>query len=156
MEIPKSVGSYVIVGRLDKGTDIVHKRLGSYYLLPGFYCYCGSAFGPGGLRARVQRHMNTDTKKFWHFDYLKGYLDIIEVWWLAGGKNRECLTAHILEEEAGAIVPIPGFGASDCRNACKSHLLFFEDQESLLQARQHLEDHGLNYTWKVINQGEIG
>ncbi|MFQ5579314.1 MAG: DUF123 domain-containing protein [Nitrospiria bacterium] len=31
-------------------------RLGQINLKPGYYIYVGSAFGPGGVQARVSRH----------------------------------------------------------------------------------------------------
>jgi len=42
-------------------------------LLPGYYIYIGSAFGPGGVRARMLRHLRADKPKHWHIDYLREF-----------------------------------------------------------------------------------
>ena len=36
--------------------DVPIGKLGVLHLLPGIYVYVGSAFGPGGIAARVGRH----------------------------------------------------------------------------------------------------
>ncbi|MEB3764646.1 MAG: GIY-YIG nuclease family protein [Desulfurococcales archaeon] len=39
--------------------------------------YVGSAMGPGGLRARIRRHLTRSGKKlYWHIDYLTSRPDI--------------------------------------------------------------------------------
>ena len=156
MEIPNLPGSYVIVGNLASEVDFAIKSLANLHFVPGIYCYCGSAYGPGGLRARIKRHLTKNTKKFWHFDYFKGYLDIIEIWWQAGGENDECKAARLLADEAQADVPVKGFGASDCHNACQAHLVYFPNGTYLDTVFQNLSQHGLNLDRKRINYKEIG
>jgi Uri superfamily endonuclease len=34
-------------------------RLGVYDIVPGYYAYVGSAFGAGGLRARICHHLES-------------------------------------------------------------------------------------------------
>jgi Uri superfamily endonuclease len=45
-------------------------RLGEFDLVPGFYAYVGSAFGLGGLRARIGHHPESTAEPHWHIDYL--------------------------------------------------------------------------------------
>jgi Uri superfamily endonuclease len=42
----------------------------SVSLVPGRYIYAGSAYGPGGLKARVSRHMRRAKRSQWHIDQL--------------------------------------------------------------------------------------
>ena len=94
-------------------------RLKNPVLDPGLYVYAGSAFGPGGIRARVGRHLRMDKKPHWHIDQLSNRVACIDVKSYPGG--RECaLVADLLA--AGATVPVPGFGSSDCRD-CAAHLV---------------------------------
>lgn len=90
---------------------------------PGIYVYCGSAFGPGGIRARVERHLRTDKKPHWHIDRLSARATCIDVKTYPVG--RECdLVAALISERA--VAPVPGFGSSDCRN-CAAHLVRLAD-----------------------------
>ncbi|MGE5612498.1 MAG: DUF123 domain-containing protein, partial [Bacillota bacterium] len=59
--IPATPGAYVLVIRLDRAAA---------GLPAGRYLYCGSARGPGGLRARVGRHMRKGKVVRWHVDRL--------------------------------------------------------------------------------------
>jgi Uri superfamily endonuclease len=42
-------------------------------------------------------------------------------------KRMECTVNSYLKSMSGAKVPVNGFGASDCKKNCKSHLLFFPE-----------------------------
>lgn len=94
-------------------------RLGNPVLAPGIYVYAGSAFGPGGIRARVMRHLRAGNRPHWHIDHLSGAAECIGVEGFPG--RRECaIVAELLS--AGAMVPVTGFGSSDCRT-CRAHLV---------------------------------
>ena len=45
-------GTYAVIYRCDADLEIVVGKLGHVALTKGYYVYVGSAFGPGGLRAR--------------------------------------------------------------------------------------------------------
>jgi Uri superfamily endonuclease len=85
----------------------------------GDYAYCGSAYGPGGIGARVARHLRTVKPVRWHIDRLTAASRIRAVGLLPGG--GECDLVHQLLSR-GAEIPLPGFGSSDCRT-CPAHLL---------------------------------
>lgn len=125
--LPKQAGNYVIVGYSPLPFNLEMKRFGRMELPAGYYLYCGSAHGPGGLRSRVQRHLDAHTKKFWHFDHIKGHLNPIRVWWQSSPVNFECETAQFLLTLPGAECLVRGFGASDCRKGCPSHLVYFPE-----------------------------
>ena len=94
-------------------------RFENPYLDPGTYVYAGSAYGPGGIRARVTRHLREDKAPHWNVDHLSAQVRCSRV--ETYPKGRECdLIADLLAN--GADIPIPGFGNSDCR-ACVSHLV---------------------------------
>ena len=52
---------------------------------PGFYLYCGSAKGPGGLAARLARHMRHGKAIRWHVDVLTEAGTVLGAWTFPGG-----------------------------------------------------------------------
>lgn len=85
----------------------------------GYYLYVGSAFGPGGVRARVLRHCRSDKPLRWHIDYLRLVTTPRAAWYTHDPEPREHAWAEILCGMDG-LSPIWGFGCSDCK--CESHL----------------------------------
>jgi Uri superfamily endonuclease len=146
MEIPKEPGVYVLVGHLSQSIQLKIGALGETHLPAGVYCYCGSAKGPGGLQSRIGRHLRKDTRKFWHFDHLKENLDIIQVWWRAGKNWQECEVAQFLARRYGAQIPTTGFGSSDCRKGCASHLIYFKDMQAIDETYQDFCKSDLDFT----------
>lgn len=100
----------------------------------GWYVYCGSAFGPGGLAARMQRHLAGNGALHWHVDYLRRAARLDDWLWVEG-QRLECAWSRRLVE-AGGLVVAPHFGASDCQEGCPAHLLYFESIEGWGIARQ--------------------
>lgn len=92
-------------------------RLGRYRFPAGLYAYTGSA--RRGLEARIRRHLASNKKKHWHIDYLLAHenAQIIEV---RRFPEAEC---SINQQINGDII-VPGFGASDCKDHCGSHLKY--------------------------------
>lgn len=108
-----------------KRSAVIHPgRLGQRRLEAGHYCYIGSA--RRGLRQRVTRHQRVAIAKLaggrWHIDALLShrYAHIEQVELLPGGD--ECALSYALSLEEGVMVPIVGFGATDCRHGCSAHL----------------------------------
>ncbi|MFQ5628965.1 MAG: DUF123 domain-containing protein [bacterium] len=104
-------------------------RLGEIHTQKGYYIYIGSAFGPGGVRARVNRHLRITDFRHWHIDYLRPFVQILEVWYSHDQVRREHQWAEIFGLTPGLDIPLNGFGASDCR--CPAHLFFAEVPFSL-------------------------
>ncbi len=104
-------------------TAITVGRLGRFDFGPGWYVYAGSARGPGGLAARLSRHLRLSKPLRWHVDYLRLYARPVAVWYAVGDERRECAWADALLRMSGALNPAPRFGASDCR--CPTHLAHF-------------------------------
>lgn len=87
---------------------------------PGLYCYLGSAYGPGGIRARCRRHLKPEKAKRWHVDWLTSEAAGIEA--IARPGLTECALVAALLKLPGVTAPVAGFGSSDCRD-CQAHLL---------------------------------
>lgn len=125
-------GIYTIILSLAKAKKICIGSLGEIDFAPGYYAYTGSARGPGGCR-RVDRHMEilqgTRITRRWHIDYLLPQAGLVEVFITRTSRDLECSIAEMIGEH---LVPIKGFGSSDC--SCISHLHFGEDLKSTIAA----------------------
>jgi len=153
MKISNQPGNYLIVAALRQAEIVSVKSFEKRILPAGIYIYCGAAHGPGGLKARIQRHLSLQTVRFWHFDYLKDRLDILEVWWQVEELNRECESVHALADLPGASFPAAGFGASDCRNRCPAHLVQFPAGTDLDAVFARLKKSGLSFEREILQSG---
>ena len=137
-------GTYALLLRATEKQGIEVGALGSMTVRPGVYVYLGSAFGPGGLRARVRRHGRGDGALHWHVDYLRAVTTLDAVWYTHDPERRECAWAEALRRLPGATVPLDGFGASDC--SCSAHLVRFKSTPVLSSFRTRIHarypDHG--------------
>lgn len=121
--IPAQPGVYLLLFHIVRPLAIEPGRLGRFVLESGWYGYVGSAWGPGGLAARVGRHLRPASAKRarWHIDWLTAQAPIVQIAWSVGTPRHECAWAQALRTAAAAAIAIPGFGASDC--TCATHLL---------------------------------
>jgi Uri superfamily endonuclease len=117
-------GIYILILDLPIQRSIAIGRLRTILFPPGTYLYTGSAMGPGGLNARLARHLRTEKRRHWHIDYLREYAEIKEIWSYATDQRLECRWAAATLALPGARVPAPRFGASDCD--CPAHLVHLE------------------------------
>jgi Uri superfamily endonuclease len=117
-------GAYLLAIDLPRKLVLEIAALSSPALAPGRYVYCGSAYGPGGPRARIARHLKKDKSPRWHVDRLTlaGHVSRIAV--LRGGS--ECALMAGLRTLPGVSLPVAGFGSSDCR-VCPAHLAAVPD-----------------------------
>jgi len=127
---PRDPGSYALLMALDAPAVIRAGRLGEFALPAGSYVYCGSAFGPGGLRARLERHARASGALHWHIDYLRRAARLVDWAWVAN-ERAECRWAQALVTLGGQVIA-PHFGSSDCHNRCPSHLLYFPAEVDLM------------------------
>lgn len=123
---PSSKGAYVLFIQIANSLEVA-LRGRAFVLEPGFYAYCGSARGPGGLKARIERHRRTDKKVHWHIDQVTTRAPVIAVG--TSASLSECALAASLLKETGCAIPVPGFGSSDCKT-CQSHFLKLESSEA--------------------------
>jgi Uri superfamily endonuclease len=137
-DLPATPGTYVLIISARPGVVRVGK-LGELALTEQPHLYVGSAHGPGGLRARVGRHLRSAHGKagrHWHIDHLLAVARIREVWLVTGTEKLECAWAAALAACDACETPLPGFGASDCR--CPSHLLQGASWDCLARLRRRL------------------
>lgn len=113
-------GIYTIVLGLSNDIEIAVGSLGRILFPQGYYAYTGSARGPGGLK-RIERHMEVlkgeRTTRHWHIDYLLPLTCFEDVIVTTTAQDLECCIARKIRER---LLPIPGFGCTDC--GCISHL----------------------------------
>lgn len=128
-DISLHAGSYALILRAFVDRVVRIGRIGHLSVAPGFYVYVGSAFGPGGVRARVAHHMGIAQKRHWHIDYLRRWALPEEAWYTHDPCPREHDWANLFRQSAGASEPLHGFGTSDCQ--CRSHLFRFTRRPSL-------------------------
>ncbi len=120
----KGTGTYGLILEAKTNFEIIVGKLGRLKGEPGYYVYVGSAFGPGGLKARIKHHLRHAAKPHWHIDHLRLKLHVNEVWYTHDHCNRECAWARLMAGMKGNGIPLRGFGASDC--TCSTHLIYFK------------------------------
>jgi Uri superfamily endonuclease len=160
-------GAYVIRIRLPAARKLVVRRRvrgrsgrSRTFLLPaGDYLYVGSALGPGGLAARVGRHLSEEKALHWDIDFLLSgpARPAAEVWARASPRRGlECRWAAALARSPG-VTPVvgrregerravQGFGAGDCSRRCgcgadapetaRTHLFRVEWEAALERVRE--------------------
>jgi Uri superfamily endonuclease len=113
--------TYQLLLDVDRPLQLIIGALGRFDLPAGRYIYTGSA--KRNFEARVARHAswadNPSRPRHWHIDYLLAApgVTVAEVRRYA---EDECA---VQQRSPGATL-IPGFGASDCRAGCGSHLKY--------------------------------
>ncbi len=132
-------GTYALIMTCDSDQQVEVGKLGRFNIKPGSYVYVGSAFGPGGLKARIAHHIRMSHRPHWHMDYLRPILKLKEVCYSYHPERHEHRWAGAFNGFKGASVPIIGFGASDC--SCPSHLFRFSRKPSDRLLRRKLKCH---------------
>ena len=145
--LPGAPGTYLQVLRAMHPVRLQVGSLGEMAVQPGFYLYVGSAFGPGGLRARVGRHFGGQGKPHWHIDHLRRVAQPIEAWCIPG-QRCEHVWAQSLAAAAACRIPLARFGASDCR--CPAHLFYMTEQPDPVWLLGHLNSEGAYSTSEIL------
>ncbi len=122
-------GTYILVLANNRKETIQIGKSGQLKLESGYYFYVGSAFGPGGIKARVGRHLKSDKKCRWHIDYLREFTTVHAVLINYDTCRCEQRWVEVLNSYQKLIIPKDGFGASDSRN--QSHLFFSAEMPDL-------------------------
>jgi len=140
--IPPEPGFYALELHLTQPVHLRIGQIGEHRFPEGVYIYAGSALGPGGLRARLGRHLRAkELSPHWHIDYLGQVAQAEAFVYIRTAPNKfrrfraaapeqvtipiECLWSQSLSRMSGASIPVPGFGASDCHSGCHAHLVAF-------------------------------
>lgn len=114
---PERACTYQLFITLDRPCIVDVGRLGRFRFPAGQYVYTGSA--RRNLVARLRRHLARTKTLRWHIDYLLA----------RPGARVECIQLSTasecrLNQQVSGELPVPGFGSSDCRAGCGSHLKF--------------------------------
>jgi len=148
--LPNAPGTYALQLRLNNPIERDIGKLGRFRFPAGELIYIGSAFGSGGLQARLGRHLQHPGKYHWHIDYLLPQAQTVGFWATTLSSHLECRWVAALTTLPGSSVPARGLGASDCLNGCPAHLLAFTNFD-----QQVINDLLAQTTSEVSNQEHI-
>jgi Uri superfamily endonuclease len=140
MDLTEEKGTYILIASVPQMKRIGIGRLGEFDIVPGFYAYVGSAFGAGGLCARIGHHLESSASPHWHIDYLFQVAEPVEVWYTTAGQKLEHHWANFLEKAPQFRIPIPRFGSSDYHRSRSSHLFYSKRCPTFAWFRQQIEE----------------
>jgi len=123
-KLADSKGAYILSMHLDSPTPIDIPKIKTAVIQSGTYFYVGSAYGRGGIAARLKRHFKKHKKIHWHVDQLTSAAASAEAFAVPNG--NECELVETLISSGQFKTAMKGFGNSDCR-LCDSHLLMLND-----------------------------
>lgn len=131
-DIKPTKGTYTLIIFLSEDLQTKIGQQGIRTFPKGYYTYTGSACGTGSssLRHRLSRHLRKNGKKrHWHIDYLLAHEEATVTAIVAAQtpSKMECELNDHIKRQGHAEIPVSGFGSSDCKRNCESHLVFFHD-----------------------------
>lgn len=109
--------TYQLEIKLNTPARLTIGRLGVFDFPEGRYVYTGSALR--NIDARIARHLRSEKKLKWHIDYLLASpaASIIKV-------TQFTLSECQVNQSTQGEILVAGFGSSDCRTHCVSHLKY--------------------------------
>jgi len=140
VQVPETKGTYILIARVLQLKHLDIGSLGELDIVPRFYAYVGSAFGSGGLRARLGHHLESTAEPHWHIDYLLQVAKPVEIWFTTADRKLEHNWAELMEKAPGFPMPIPRFGSSDYHRSRASHLFYSKQRPSFRTFRQQIEE----------------
>lgn len=118
-------GAYALVLRIAQDLEVNVGSLGLLSLESGVWVYIGSAMGESStsLEKRLQRHFSNDKTIFWHIDHvIASGAELLGAVIAESNEKIECEISEALINSP-LFQPGPkGFGSSDCRSNCGTHL----------------------------------
>jgi Uri superfamily endonuclease len=140
MDLPEEKGTYVLIASVPQMKRIGIGRLGEFDIVAGFYAYVGSAFGAGGLCARIGHHLESSAPPRWHIDYLLQVAEPVEVWFTTADQKLEHHWANLLQKASQFRILIPRFVSSDYHRSRSSHLFHSKRRPVFAWFRQQIEE----------------
>ena len=128
-KILPEAGTYILKIKVNISQNIEIGKLGNFTFKRGYYFYVGSAHGPGGVKARVTRHLKKNKVNRWHIDYLRSAGCVSDILVTYEKRKKECIWASNLNLSPLLSTPVIGFGSSDCN--CPSHLFFCKKNNNI-------------------------
>lgn len=130
-QLPTNKGIYLLILRLTEDIEIEVGKLGKQKFTSGWWIYVGSAYGTGGLKARLKHHISTSHKRLhWHMDYFRPHAVLEKIIVCEHARHYEHSIANYLRTEVKLFYPHIGFGASDC--ICPSHFFYSSQAPEIL------------------------
>ena len=136
-QLPKAKGTYLLFFEMKHPKTIRVGKLVETAFAPGYYGYVGSAFGPGGLHARLRHHLTISERCHWHLDYIRPSMQFLTLWITQDEEPREHEWAATLMDWPGADVPVKNLGATDC--TCPGHFFRFDRLPDIGAFRRRLK-----------------
>ncbi|MHA1576077.1 MAG: GIY-YIG nuclease family protein [Candidatus Thorarchaeota archaeon] len=118
-------GAYVLIIDLQENLSFRLKSLGNLSFDKGTWMYVGSAMGKGStsLENRLHRHFQSEKTIHWHIDHLLDSGSTIRAAiWSESSSPVECEIAKNIVILDDIKKGPKGFGASDCKRKCGTHL----------------------------------
>ncbi|TFG29262.1 GIY-YIG nuclease family protein [Candidatus Thorarchaeota archaeon] len=150
-------GAYVLVIDLNENRKFQFKSIGNLTCEKGTWLYVGSAMGKGStsLENRIRRHFHHEKTVHWHIDHLlKSGSEIRNAIWAESSIRVECDIAKGVEQMKDIYPGPKGFGSSDCRKKCWSHL-FQSKVDSGLERKIKRVFTTLNLEPRITEDGNI-
>jgi len=122
MNLGSQKGTYALIFQANQEFACKVGKRGNFKGHPGSYVYLGSAFGAGGVGARLSHHLKLSSNPHWHLDYIRPYMQPVAVCYSNSPIRQEHQWATVISNIANAECPMHKFGSSDC--ACSSHLFY--------------------------------
>ena len=116
-------GTYLLLLEAEQEVGLMVGKLGRMVAAPGYYLYVGSAFGPGGVAARIRHHRKAAIRPHWHIDYLRTVARPVDAWCVYDHRC-EHEWAQLLMQDNNTVMPLHGFGSTDC--GCATHLFYLQ------------------------------
>ncbi len=143
-DLPEEKGTYALIASVTRVRRLKIGQLGAHDIVPGYYVYVGSAFGAGGLRARIGHHLESTANPHWHIDYLLAIAQPVEVWYSTVNQKLEHHWAELFDHGSQFRAPITRFGCSDYHRSRSTHLFYSKRRPSFSwfeqQVRERFED----------------
>jgi Uri superfamily endonuclease len=132
INIPEIGGTYILIMNVVDDLYVKIGCLGRHELKKGIYIYVGSARGPGGLKARIYRHLKLNKKVRWHIDYLtvNPKVKIKAIFYLESRALLETVIAKKLFNDDFFEGVVKGFGCTDKRSSY-THLYKLKSTSSI-------------------------
>jgi sugar fermentation stimulation protein A len=134
-------GVYVLIISLFRNQSLYLRSLGQLSFQKGTWIYIGSAMGNGStsLEHRIRRHFRSEKTIHWHIDHLlKKDSKIRCSIWSESFEPAECTIAQNIEKMKKIFPGPKGFGASDCKNKCYTHLYLSKIENGLEEKIQQV------------------
>ncbi|NOZ03137.1 MAG: GIY-YIG nuclease family protein [FCB group bacterium] len=116
-------GTYQLKIEISQPVKVNIGKLGVHQFQPGVYIYTGRA--SRGLAKRLLRHQRKNKSARWHIDYLTNQpaAKVTEISIVNDNPEMECAVNQSTIAKNNIVVPVKGFGSTDCAAGCPAHLV---------------------------------